>query len=253
MTILCYHSVDPSWRSVLAVTPGEFADQCADLARRMRVIQLDRAVGSLDRRSRLPGGTAAITFDDGFAGLYEHAAPALRRHALPATVFVVASTLTGTPAPADWVIGEPPPAPHTLTLDQVLEMQEGGVGFGSHSMHHRDLTALSDAECETELRDSREALTDLLNRPCRYLAYPSGYHDDRVRRIAERAGYEAAFTLPERHEAAGRFAIPRVGIYPGNGGLSFRIKTSRWYLSARTSRWFPLLRRLGRPVSRPAG
>ncbi|MGH2795704.1 MAG: polysaccharide deacetylase family protein [Actinomycetota bacterium] len=253
MSILCYHSVDPAWRSPLAVTPAEFARQCEWLARRRRVVDLEHAVTMLNRRFTLPSGTTAITFDDGFAGLMAHAAPVLGRHRFPATVFIVAATLEGGRAPVDWVIGEQPPHPQTLTLAQVLEMQEAGIAFGSHSSNHRDLTKLSEAECESELRSSKQALTDLLGRPCRFLAYPSGFHDERVRRIAERVGYEAAFTLPERREATGRFAIPRVGVYPGNGPMTMRVKDTRWYLNARTSRLYPLLRPGSRLVSRPAG
>lgn len=251
MSILCYHSVDPSWRSPLAVPPEEFARQCRWLARNRRVVDLERAVEMLDRRFAMPAGTAAITFDDGFAGLAEHAGPALARSGLPATVFVVASMFTDGRAPVDWVMGEQPPSPQTLTLAQALEMQEAGIVFGSHSMSHRDLTQLSDEECEAELRVSKELLGDLLGRPCRFHAYPGGRHDARVRTLAERAGYDAAFSLPERREPKGRFAVPRVGIYPGNGAWTLRVKDSRWYLPVRTSSLFPGLRHARSAVTRP--
>jgi peptidoglycan/xylan/chitin deacetylase (PgdA/CDA1 family) len=252
MSILCYHSVDPTWRSPLAVTPEEFDRQCAWLARHRRVVDVDRATTMLDRRFMLPAGTAAITFDDGFAGLAAHAAPILRKHRLPAMVFLVAGTLAAAPKRYEWVDGEPPPEPGTLNLDQVLEMQEAGIAFGSHSMNHNDLTHLSDAECEADLTGSKELLCDLLGRPSRFLAYPGGRHDERVRRIAARAGYEAAFTLPERREPVGVHAIPRVGIYPGNREWTLRIKDARWYLPARTLAAFPPLQRAGRALIRAA-
>jgi peptidoglycan/xylan/chitin deacetylase (PgdA/CDA1 family) len=250
MSILCYHSVDPAWRSPLAVTPAEFDRQCAWLAANRRVVGLDHAVGMLDRRYMLPAGTVAITFDDGFAGLAEHATPVLRKHGLPATIFLVASTLTGAPLRYEWVEGEPPPEPRTLTLEQALEMQDAGVTFGSHTVNHRDLTHLSDAECVDELSESKQILGDLLGRPATLLAYPGGRHDERVRRIAADTGYEAAFTLPEQREAVGRHAIPRVGIYPGNSEWTLRVKDSRWYLPARTSPVFPALRRAARALTR---
>ena len=49
------------------------------------------------------------------------------------------------------------------------------------------------------------------------------------------AGYTHAFALPETAEEPGDFAVPRVGIYRGNGLLSVRVKAARPYLQVRTS------------------
>jgi peptidoglycan/xylan/chitin deacetylase (PgdA/CDA1 family) len=235
MTILCYHSVRPDWESALAVRPDDFARQCAWLARRRRVLPVAEAVGRLDRSGRLPRGTAALTFDDGFADLHEHALPVLRRHRLPATVFLVAQTLALQGQPIDWV-DTPPALPDTLTtlrLDQVLEMQEAGVDFQSHSCAHRDLTTLGFDACVRDLRDSRELLSDLLGREVDMVAYPRGRHDESVRRAAERAGFRWGFALPEQAEDPGAFSIPRVGIYRRNSMAAVRVKSVRSYLSLR--------------------
>lgn len=244
MTILCYHAVDPAWRSSLALQPEAFAQQCATLARKRRVLDLPQAVARLGSSGRLPPGLAALTFDDGFASVYDHAFPVLVRHGLPATIFLVAATLTPQGHPVDWLIPAPASPPPTLSVEQVLEMQEAGVRFASHSYAHRDLDGLDDAECERDLRESRELLSDLLGRPVPFLAYPRGRHDPRVRRAAARAGYTHAFTLPEKREATGPYAVPRVGIYPDDGPRAFHVKTARWYLPLRTSPAFPVLTRL---------
>ena len=85
----------------------------------------------------------------------------------------------------------------------------------------------------------------------RWLAYPRGRHAEHVRRAAERAGYTHAVTLPDTREDRGPYAIPRVGVFPGNGVLGVRAKTSAAYLPVRTSPAFPVVRRLvrRRPVS----
>jgi peptidoglycan/xylan/chitin deacetylase (PgdA/CDA1 family) len=251
MTILCYHAVDPHWRSSLAVRPEAFARQCAALKRARRVLDLPEAMTRLGSSGRLPQGMAVLTFDDGFASLYDHAFPVLMRHRLPATVFLVAATLTPQGHPVDWIIPAPAQPPATLHLDQVLEMQQAGVRFASHSYAHRDLDALDEADCVRDLRDSRELLSDLLGRPVPFLAYPRGRHNPRVRRAAVRAGYTHAFTLPEAREARGPYAVPRVGIYPDDGPRAFQLKTARWYLPLRLSPLFPLLTRLAR--RRPSG
>ncbi len=235
MTILCYHSVQPGWDSPLAVDPLDFARQCRWLTRTRRVVPLDTAVTRLDRRGRLPRGTAALTFDDGFAGLYEHALPVLQRLGLPATVFLVAATVTSQGHPVDWVDTPGTQPLHTLSREQILDMQDRGVRFDSHSYAHHDLTRLGFAECVEDLRTSRELLADLLGRPVRLLAYPRGRHDAQVRAAAEKAGYSHAFGLPERSEQPGRYAVPRVGIYRGNRTSTVAVKSSRMYLPLRTS------------------
>jgi peptidoglycan/xylan/chitin deacetylase (PgdA/CDA1 family) len=248
VSILCYHSIDVSWRSRLVVSPADFADHAGWLARHRSVVPLHEAVRQLDRSGRLPPRTAALTFDDGYAALHEHAFPELLRHRLPATVFLVADTLTERGHEVDWVDDAPPSPPGTLSAEQILEMHDGGVAFGSHSFAHEDLTTLGEAECEQDLRASREVIQDVLGAPVTYLAYPRGRHNERVRRCARRAGFTHGFTLPESAERPGEFSIPRVGIYPGNGRLALRLKTTRSYLPVRTSRLWPVLRPALRPT-----
>jgi len=177
----------------------------------------------------------ALTFDDGFSDMYTEALPVLTREKLPATMFLVAQTLTPTGQAVDWVHAPGKEPLSTLTLDQVLEMQDAGIEFESHSWAHRDLVDLTMDECVRDLRDSRELLSDLLGRAVSLLAYPRGLHDAQVRRAAERAGYSHALALPVAPEEPGRYAIPRVGIYRGNGQLTLRVKAARPYLRLRTS------------------
>lgn len=232
MSILCYHSLDPEWASPMAVAPATFAAHAAWLARNRRVIPAAEAATVVSPRGTLPRGTAALTFDDGYADLYEHALPVLARHRLPATVFLVSATLTDGAA-VDWVDDPPARELRTLTADQVLAMQDAGVGFGSHSRAHFDLTALSYDACVADLKSSREALEDLLRRPVTLLAYPRGRHDPDVRRAAAAAGYELAFSLPETDEEISRLSIPRAGVYPHNGTAMLRLKTTSGYVPAR--------------------
>jgi peptidoglycan/xylan/chitin deacetylase (PgdA/CDA1 family) len=235
MTILCYHSVRPGWESPLAVEPDDLAWQAAWLQRRRTVLPLREALGRLDRTGRLPRGEAALTFDDGFSDLHTHALPILSLHRLPATVFLVAQTLTPAGQPVDWVDTAGSEHLTTLTLEQVLEMQDAGIEFESHSWAHRDLTGLSVEECIRDLRESRELLSDLLGRPVTLLAYPRGLHNRQVREAAEKAGYTHALALPERAETPDRYAVPRVGIYRGNSRPAVRLKAARSYLRLRTS------------------
>jgi peptidoglycan/xylan/chitin deacetylase (PgdA/CDA1 family) len=57
------------------------------IARRFQVVSLED-LPSVSERTRTPMPLAAITFDDGYRDVYEHAVPLLKRKGLPATVFV---------------------------------------------------------------------------------------------------------------------------------------------------------------------
>jgi len=233
MTILCFHSVAPESSSTLTVSSDQFEAYCRWLKANRRIVPLATAQANLDRRFRPRDSITAITFDDGWSGVYDYAWPILRTYGLPFTVFVIAETLVDPAVPRDW-LDNPAGAPtDMITLEQTREMVAAGVDIGSHSMRHDDLPSLGRSVCEKDLRDSKELLEDVLSRSIPTLAYPKGRHDSVVRAAAEAAGYSAAYTLPEEREEVGQFSIPRVGIYPANGVSALRIKTHPRYLDVR--------------------
>jgi peptidoglycan/xylan/chitin deacetylase (PgdA/CDA1 family) len=115
----------------------------------------------------------------------------------------------------------------TMSWDELRAHAEAGVEIGSHTITHAHLTELPDAELERELVDSKAEIETELGRPCRYVAYPFGENDARVRAAARGAGYELGFSLRATGgDADARFGCPRVDVYRRDGTLSFALKTS---------------------------
>lgn len=84
----------------LLVSPETLRQQLAQLARERELVSLDEACRRLREprpaRGRPAADAAAVTFDDGYAGVHALALPVLRALRVPATVFV-STGLVGTP------------------------------------------------------------------------------------------------------------------------------------------------------------
>lgn len=208
--VLCYHAVSDGWPNILAVRPAAFERQVRSLLRRrFRPVTTAQAV---DGRGRL----LHVTFDDAYASI-AGALEVLERLGVPATVFAATAFADGgRPLAIPELAADATAYPdelRTMGWDELRSAAERGFEIGSHTSSHPHLPRLGDAELDRELRDSRTRCEDMLGRPCPYLAYPYGEHDSRVKRAAEHAGYDAAFTLHGSRERPDRYSIRRVHFY----------------------------------------
>jgi peptidoglycan/xylan/chitin deacetylase (PgdA/CDA1 family) len=239
--VLCYHSVSDDWEHQLAVRPRAFERQLASLLRRgFRPVGADAVLDG-------PRRGLHVTFDDAYVDI-GGALRVLERLGVPATIFAsTAFADEGRPLDVPELAGEAAARPErlaTMTWDQLRDAAERGVTIGSHTINHAHLPALSDAELDRELGESRARVEDELGRPCTLFAYPYGEHDARVRAAVQRAGYDAAFALWAGSSRRDRFALPRIDLYRRDEGLRGTLKTSfvKPFASA-------LLDRLGRRSS----
>lgn len=94
LRVLTYHRIgDPAGRpdldpALVSATAEEFERQMHHLARSYDVVDLERATRALRGQGDLPRRPVLITFDDAYRDFAEVAWPILRRHGLPATLFV---------------------------------------------------------------------------------------------------------------------------------------------------------------------
>ena len=218
LPVLMYHRVGDAhndWESKYCVSPERFAAQMQTLeSRGWKAIGLDTFVAWLDSKLELPQRSFLLTFDDGFLGVHDHAAPILSALGWPATVFLVSSLIGKRDS---WCEAHNPSGATYPLMDagQIRELQGQGFRFESHTRSHADLPTLDDDALRTELAGSRADLEDLLGNRVDYLAYPFGRYDERVLKAAKAAGYAAAFsTQPgfNRHDID-RFRLRRLDVF----------------------------------------
>lgn len=82
----------------------------------------------------------------------------------------------------------------TLSWDEMREMINNGISFGTHGKRHAVLTLLDDQDLEREIKESKEQLEANIKKDVKYIAYPNGNYNDTVIRYVRENGYVAAFT-----------------------------------------------------------
>jgi peptidoglycan/xylan/chitin deacetylase (PgdA/CDA1 family) len=218
--VLCYHGASDTWRHALATPSRTIETQIRVLLRlRWRAVHMNDV---LHARGRV----FHVTFDDAFRSAVR-VLPTLERLRVPVTMFVCPEFAdAGAPLVVPELANEPHEELLTMPWEQLEELAARGIAVESHTLSHPHLPHLTDDELDRELRDSKQQIEDRLRRACRFVAYPFGDEDARVRRAAERAGYDAAFALPGRQRPLARYALPRVGAYRQDTPLRLVLKSS---------------------------
>ncbi len=217
-SILTYHSIDPSG-SVISTAPAEFSRQMAFLAGSgIPVVPLAEVAST--------PGAAAITFDDGFRNFREQALPVLRRHGLPATVFVVSGHCGRA---NDWP-SQPAGIPklEIMDWDELREVAAEGIELGAHTVTHPRLSQLPGAAVERELRENQCEIEQQTGRAVTTLAYPYGDSSPTVRRAAAQYFQTACGTeLDFVSAGADPYDLPRID--------TFYVRNRFWFDSLGTA------------------
>ncbi|MFD1532313.1 polysaccharide deacetylase family protein [Pseudonocardia aurantiaca] len=146
----------------------------------------------------------ALTFDDGVTSVLENAAPVLRHHGIPATMFVVTGWADG---------GHPEKHRHVLDWKGVARLQEYGISLGSHSTTHPDFGRIRAADAREELEVSLHRMEQMLGLTVKEFAIPFGQSrnwSDAARTAAAEAGYTTVYAQSVETRPAG--TVPRTFI-----------------------------------------
>jgi len=199
LPILMYHSVSgddpethlrPYYR--VSTNPQRFAEQMEWLHELgYCAVSLEEALATRNSNAN-ETRLVAITFDDGFRDLFTAAWPVLQRYKFTATAYLPTAFISG--RRKSWLNRD------CLTWDEVRDLHNQGVRFGSHTVNHPKLYEMPWKEIERELSDSKTHIEQELGKRVSSLAYPFAFpqEDSRfTKRLTETiraCGYESCVT-----------------------------------------------------------
>ena len=166
-----------------------------------------------------------ITFDDGLKDVYRVAYPELKKRGIPFTIFVVTDFLN---------------QEGYISTDELLELAADPlVTIGSHGVTHNILKGMPQENQQFELKDSKERLEALLEKPVRYFAYSHGQFDGTTLEILRKEKcYDFAFAagggVTNWITRKDNMALPRINCE--DGLRTYLIQ--RWKKTSRLMQYF---------------
>jgi len=164
--VLCYHSIrSRAERGYSVLSMGQFTEW-------------------LDGLKPVRTPAVLLTFDGGYLDQLENAVPVLQAFGFPATFFPVSDYL-------DDEVGDG----SMMRRNDLLGLATSGYTIGCHTHTHPDLTGLSEAEIEREVKGSKQILEDLLGQRVGAFCYPYGACNSRAASVVRQSGFDVAFTV----------------------------------------------------------
>lgn len=239
LRILAYHAIadlsDDSRLAEYGVPPRLFEEQLdALIGAGWSFVDLDAALAALSGEEALPRRALLLTFDDAYADLLEVACPIMAERGLPGVVFAVAGQLGGT---NEWDHKIRAAPLDLLDADGLRTVAAQGVEVGAHTVNHRPLPKVPEAELGEEIAGSATLLEQAgLPRP-RTFSYPYGEWTPSIARVARDAGYEASFAIDPGVVTVGSdpHTLPRIEVLASDTPrrLKRKLLTAGWPNSLR--------------------
>jgi peptidoglycan/xylan/chitin deacetylase (PgdA/CDA1 family) len=200
VVIFGYHRfVNTVKRPDTEITPAAFEAQMQELKNKgIAVIPMQDFLAWRRGEKAIPAKSAIITFDDGWKSQHEVAWPILKKFNYPVTLFIYTEGIR----PGHFSGGE------SMSWDQLAEMRDAGVDIQGHTATHSDLRKPYDKVAKKKLNPqeyeewlqkeivgSKQMIEQKLGVKVNCFAVPYGFHNDHIRDIVMKAGYEALFTV----------------------------------------------------------
>jgi len=217
ITGLCYHQVRPGAKGQFEITPETFREQLGILkAQGYRSISSKELLMLLRDGTQPTGRPVLITFDDGYASVYDYAFPIMQEFGFTGIACIYPAFI-GSSSGLSW--------------DQLRELAEAGWSIESHSMSHSNLaqgygTPSYAKMLEHEIAGSRQLIEKQIGTPVLFMVWPYGIYTDVAERAARDAGYSGAMTVDGGGNYPGLdpFRVKRQVVYRSDSREKFLIR-----------------------------
>ena len=213
-----------TYHGVLTEDIPRFEEQMRHLCRNATTVFADEARGANDRPR------VAVTVDDAFQSVFDHALPVMARHGIPATIFAPTGFLGSA---AGWMLRADGAAyaPAVASADVLASADRRQVKVASHTVTHPYLSLLQPSDVRHELAASKRTLEEISGEPVRMLSLPYGSCTSSVLEEARAAGYEQVFAnVPVgRGKPSLAGLVGRINVTPRDWPLEFRLKARGAY------------------------
>jgi len=186
--ILIYHAVgDGPW----AISANNFKKQMQWLKANVDIVSLTTLLSTPAEKNKT---RVAITFDDGYACLYDVVLPILQAEDVTAAVYINTGWMGNceeSRKDSNQNLGHYP-GEKFLTWDEVRILSQNSWEIGSHGVDHINLTKQTEETIKQELILSKLTIENQIKKPCIHFAYTWGQHNELVRNNVCDAGYHHA-------------------------------------------------------------
>lgn len=208
--ILIYHAVGCGPWSISATM---FKEQIQWLNQHCKIVSLTELLTTPEKSNTIE---VALTFDDGYACLYDVVLPILQAENATATVYINTGWMGGCEKTRKFSnpdLGHYP-GEKFLTWDEVKILSQNHWEIGSHGVDHIDLTKQDATIIKQELMNSKSHIQNFLQKECVHFAYTWGRHNLFLEKSVHDAGYHYAVAAQHGvfNALDNPFALPRMNV-----------------------------------------
>ena len=222
LVVLQYHHISADTPPITSVSPEQFKahmDLIAEL--KLEVVDLEQTTRKVLAGEPVPDNAVAISFDDAYYSIYEHAMPELQKRGWPFTVFINTQAVDE----KNKLI---------MSWQQIQDMEKAGITLANHSVSHAHLTDIPanmsvEQWLEKEVFTAQRRLEKKIPKVSKMLAYPYGEFNLEIADKLIAAGYLAfgqqSGPIGEFSHPAALPRFPASGIYANLKTLKTKLRS----------------------------